>query len=178
MGDARKKAGNAQSLSIFVELTRGCRGCATNTSHRRFFGLAACSITGGTTRATAPRKRIALVRTNDTARGAPCKVTLESYFVRLPRTSLRPYFDSTARFIAAAFLLLAEQAISEQKMALKILRLIGVLDCVGVKKTTLYRWIREGKFPAPVQLGARSVGWRAADVQQWVESRQSTRGQA
>ncbi|WP_404843025.1 helix-turn-helix transcriptional regulator [Burkholderia thailandensis] len=38
-------------------------------------------------------------------------------------------------------------------MALKILRLIGVLDCVGVKKTTLYRWIREGKFPAPVQLG-------------------------
>ncbi|WP_244122063.1 helix-turn-helix transcriptional regulator [Burkholderia gladioli] len=72
----------------------------------------------------------------------------------------------------------AEQAISEQKMALKILRLIGVLDCVGVKKTTLYRWIREGKFPAPVQLGARSVGWRATDVQQWVESRQSTRGQA
>ncbi|WP_186161280.1 helix-turn-helix transcriptional regulator, partial [Burkholderia gladioli] len=31
---------------------------------------------------------------------------------------------------------------------------------------------------APVQLGARSVGWRATDVQQWVESRQSTRGQA
>ncbi|WP_260428508.1 helix-turn-helix transcriptional regulator [Burkholderia stagnalis] len=103
---------------------------------------------------------------------------MHDYFVRLPQTSLRPYFDSTARFIAAAFLFFAEQAISEQKMALKILRLIGVLDCVGVKKTTLYRWIREGKFPAPVQLGARSVGWRATDVQQWVESRQSTRGQA
>ncbi|WP_244125766.1 helix-turn-helix transcriptional regulator [Burkholderia gladioli] len=103
---------------------------------------------------------------------------MQEYFVRLPQTSLRPYFDSTARFIAAAFLLLAEQAISEQKMALKILRLIGVLDCVGVKKTTLYRWIRDGKFPAPVQLGARSVGWRATDVQQWLESRQSTRGQA
>ncbi|WP_254603571.1 helix-turn-helix transcriptional regulator [Burkholderia lata] len=103
---------------------------------------------------------------------------MQDYFVRLPQTSLCSYFDSTVRFIAAAFLLLAEQAIFEQKMALKILRLIGVLDCVGVKKTTLYRWIREGKFPAPVQLGARSVGWRATDVQQWVESRQSTRGQA
>ncbi|WP_423393129.1 helix-turn-helix transcriptional regulator [Burkholderia sp. LMG 21824] len=62
-------------------------------------------------------------------------------------------------------------------MALKLLRLIGVLDHVGVKKTTLYRWIREGKFPAPVQLGTRSVGWRANDIQQWIESRQSTRGQ-
>ncbi|KGX50824.1 prophage CP4-57 regulatory family protein [Burkholderia pseudomallei TSV44] len=63
-------------------------------------------------------------------------------------------------------------------MVFKLLRLVGVLDTVGVKKTTLYRWIREGKFPAPVQLGARSVAWRATDVQQWVESRQSTRGQA
>ncbi|POS09189.1 MULTISPECIES: helix-turn-helix transcriptional regulator [Burkholderia] len=63
-------------------------------------------------------------------------------------------------------------------MAFKVLRLVGVLDTVGVKKTTLYRWIREGTFPAPVQLGARSVGWRAADVEQWVESRQSTRGPA
>ncbi|WP_186082031.1 helix-turn-helix transcriptional regulator [Burkholderia gladioli] len=63
-------------------------------------------------------------------------------------------------------------------MAFKVLRLIGVLDTVGVKKTTLYRWIREGTFPAPVQLGIRSVGWLATDVQQWVESRQSTRGQA
>ncbi|MEV9633324.1 AlpA family phage regulatory protein [Burkholderia pseudomallei] len=63
-------------------------------------------------------------------------------------------------------------------MALKLLRLIGVLDTVGVKKTTLYRWIREGTFPAPVRLGTRSVGWHAADVQPWIESRQSTRGQA
>ncbi|MET1534025.1 helix-turn-helix transcriptional regulator [Burkholderia sola] len=103
---------------------------------------------------------------------------MQSYFVRFPQTSLRSYFDSAAGFIAASFPLLSEQAIFEQKMALKILRLIGVLDCVGVKKTTLYRWIREGKFPAPVQLGTRSVGWRAQDVQNWVESRQSTREQA
>ncbi|WGS46958.1 AlpA family phage regulatory protein [Burkholderia sp. JSH-S8] len=51
-------------------------------------------------------------------------------------------------------------------MALKILRLVGVLDSVGVKKTTLYRWIREGSFPAPIRLGARSVGWRQRDVEQ------------
>lgn len=173
-----KKAGNAQSLSIFCRADERVPGVCYQHIPPAIFGLAACSIIGGTTRAPAPRKRIALVRTNDTARGAPCKVTLQDYFVRLLETSLRPYFDSTARFIAAAFLFFAEQAISEQKMALKILRLIGVLDCVGVKKTTLYRWIREGKFPAPVQLGTRSVGWRAQDVQNWVESRQSTREQA
>ncbi|CAN2528752.1 helix-turn-helix transcriptional regulator [Burkholderia pseudomallei] len=59
-------------------------------------------------------------------------------------------------------------------MAFKILRISSVLDCVGVKKTTLYRWIKEGNFPAPIQLGARSVGWRQCDVEQWIESRQST----
>ncbi|HDR8861627.1 AlpA family phage regulatory protein [Burkholderia stagnalis] len=60
-------------------------------------------------------------------------------------------------------------------MAAKILRLNCVLDAVGVKKSCIYQWVREGRFPAPVRLGARSVGWLEADVEAWLMSRQSTR---
>jgi prophage regulatory protein len=49
-------------------------------------------------------------------------------------------------------------------MVAKILRLNGVLDVVGVTKSSIYQWIRDGKFPARVHLGPRSVGWRQAEL--------------
>lgn len=60
-------------------------------------------------------------------------------------------------------------------MAIKILRLTGVLEAVGVKKSSIYQWIREGRFPAPVRLGPRSVGWPADQVEAWLATRESTR---
>lgn len=63
-------------------------------------------------------------------------------------------------------------------MATKILRLSGVLAVVGVKKTTIYKWIREKRFPAPVRLGENSVGWRECDVQAWIDARESARAEA
>ncbi|WP_070108378.1 helix-turn-helix transcriptional regulator [Burkholderia plantarii] len=59
----------------------------------------------------------------------------------------------------------------------QIVRLQGVLEQIGVKKTTLYRWIRKGAFPGPVRLGERSVGWFQCDVSRWIDSRQPTRNQ-
>lgn len=52
-----------------------------------------------------------------------------------------------------------------------MLRLPAVLDRVGVHEATLYRWMREKKFPAPVRLGANSVAWREHDVDEWLASR-------
>ncbi len=43
----------------------------------------------------------------------------------------------------------------------------------GIAKTTLWRWIREGRFPKPVRLGANCIAWRADDVNQWINSRPS-----
>ena len=37
----------------------------------------------------------------------------------------------------------------------------------GVSRVTRWRWIRAGKFPAPVQLGVNSVGWRGSDLIAW-----------
>ena len=38
---------------------------------------------------------------------------------------------------------------------------------LGVKRHTLYRWIKDRKFPRPVKLGENTVAWRAADIQAW-----------
>ncbi|MFP3567718.1 helix-turn-helix transcriptional regulator [Paraburkholderia sp. SIMBA_030] len=53
----------------------------------------------------------------------------------------------------------------------KILRLPGVLEMVGVKKTTIYEWVKLDLFPRPVRLGARAVGWLESDVSAWLATR-------
>lgn len=41
----------------------------------------------------------------------------------------------------------------------------------GKKRSTIYKAIREGNFPKPVQLGAQSVAWRKSDLDKWIASR-------
>lgn len=50
------------------------------------------------------------------------------------------------------------------------LRLRDVKVRTGLAGSTIYRKIQLGEFPAPVKLGARSVGWRRADVERWEKS--------
>ena len=57
----------------------------------------------------------------------------------------------------------------------RLVRLPEVLAIVGVSKSTLYAWVENGLFPAPVRLGPRAVAWRACDVARWLESRPSAR---
>lgn len=53
----------------------------------------------------------------------------------------------------------------------KLLRLPGVIECTGLPRTTLYRYIKQGTFPAPVALGTRSIAWKSDEVRAWIESR-------
>ena len=46
----------------------------------------------------------------------------------------------------------------------------------GVPRSTLYAKVAEGEFPTPIKLGQRSVGWSAAEVEAWIDSRISQRG--
>ncbi|MFT0172092.1 helix-turn-helix transcriptional regulator [Paraburkholderia mimosarum] len=58
-------------------------------------------------------------------------------------------------------------------MSERILRLPDVMATVGVKKTTIYGWVKRGDFPLPVRLGARAVGWRERDLDDWLAKRVS-----
>lgn len=38
-------------------------------------------------------------------------------------------------------------------------------------RTTLYRRIRRGEFPAPIRVGSRNVAWRKSEIDAWESSR-------
>lgn len=53
----------------------------------------------------------------------------------------------------------------------RIIRIAGVEDLVGLKKSTIYKLAQQNEFPAPVRIGARATGWSEAAVLKWVQER-------
>ena len=53
----------------------------------------------------------------------------------------------------------------------KCLRMRVVAQIIGVSPVTIYRYIREGSFPAQIKIGKRAVAWRASDIDAWIKSR-------
>ena len=51
-----------------------------------------------------------------------------------------------------------------------LLRLPQVLAMVGFAKSTLYRKINAGLFPAPIKLSANLVVWKKQEVMEWIAS--------
>jgi prophage regulatory protein len=61
---------------------------------------------------------------------------------------------------------------------ISFLRLPSVLDQTAMSRSSLYSLIRTGEFPAPVQLGPRTVGWLRSEVQTWATERVRVRDAA
>ena len=53
----------------------------------------------------------------------------------------------------------------------RFLRLPEVLERTGLSRSTIYLRLAEGRFPQPVALGGRAVGWIEAEVDEWVRER-------
>lgn len=53
-------------------------------------------------------------------------------------------------------------------MATAILRLPTVKARTGLSRSTIYLRISEGRFPKPVSLGGRAVGWVEAEITDWL----------
>lgn len=51
------------------------------------------------------------------------------------------------------------------------LRQPQVLTAVPVSDATLWRWIKQKKFPAPVKLGPGVTAWRADEVLAWAQGK-------
>ena len=43
-----------------------------------------------------------------------------------------------------------------------------------VSPATIYRWIKEGRFPKPIHLGPNMVRWKASDIESWVAERETS----
>ena len=59
----------------------------------------------------------------------------------------------------------------EQRRITRLIRLKEVQHRVGLGRSTIYRWMAEGKFPKPVQLGGYAVAWAEEDINSWILER-------
>lgn len=59
-------------------------------------------------------------------------------------------------------------------MATVILRLPSVKARTGLSRSTIYQRISEGRFPKPVSLGGRAVGWVEVEITDWLNQQIET----
>ena len=57
------------------------------------------------------------------------------------------------------------------KPPIRFLRISEVQARTGLSRSTIYAWSAEGRFPAPVRLGGRAVGWIESEIDAWLRER-------
>jgi prophage regulatory protein len=65
-------------------------------------------------------------------------------------------------------------------MSANILRLRALTARIGLSRSTIYERMAAGKFPTPISLGGRAVGWLESEIDDWLnhqidQSRQAQR---
>ena len=48
---------------------------------------------------------------------------------------------------------------------------------LGVRRSTLYKWLLQGKFVKPIHLSPGCVRWRRTELEDWINSRPKTVGE-
>lgn len=51
----------------------------------------------------------------------------------------------------------------------RILRIKSVLERTGLSRSTLYRKIRDGTFPAQIPISTRCMGWKESKISDWLQ---------
>ncbi len=54
------------------------------------------------------------------------------------------------------------------RQPISILRRKAVEARTGLSRSTIYDYICAGRFPAPIRVGERAVGWIASEVDAWL----------
>lgn len=54
---------------------------------------------------------------------------------------------------------------------MKILKLPCVLEKTGLSRSSVYDLKKRGLFPQALKLSARSIGWKEADIENWLNDR-------
>lgn len=53
----------------------------------------------------------------------------------------------------------------------KIVRAHELQEWIGLSRTTVWRLIKLGDFPAPIRLHGAAVAWRECDINEWLNTR-------
>ena len=58
----------------------------------------------------------------------------------------------------------------------RIIRLKTVLSRTGLSRSTIYRKIAEGTFPAQLKISTKGTGWHESDINRWISVPSGSRG--
>ncbi|AGM42904.1 helix-turn-helix transcriptional regulator [Aeromonas dhakensis] len=58
---------------------------------------------------------------------------------------------------------------------MKLLKLKDVIAMTSLSKASVYRQMNDGKFPASVKIGPRSVAWVSSEIELWIEEKRNLR---
>lgn len=64
-----------------------------------------------------------------------------------------------------------EKGATAPRRVTRLIRLPEVQHRVGLGRSTIYRWMADGKFPKPVQLGGYAVAWSEEEIAEWIIDR-------
>ena len=53
----------------------------------------------------------------------------------------------------------------------RIMRVLELLSKTGMSRTSIWRAVRAGSFPAPIQLGQNMVGWFEDEIDEYLATR-------
>ena len=63
------------------------------------------------------------------------------------------------------------------KMEKKLLRIADVIEMTSMSRSTLWRLVKTGQFPAPLKVGGpkgRAVRWLRVDIEEWIANLERT----
>jgi prophage regulatory protein len=66
---------------------------------------------------------------------------------------------------------------SPARGGVRILRQRQVLELLGISSSTLWEWVRKGRFPRPISLGPNTRAWLPEEIDQHLLARAKERDQ-
>ena len=59
----------------------------------------------------------------------------------------------------------------------RLLRRTEVEVRTGLSRTSIYRLMREGRFPEPLKIGSKAVRWPESEIADWLAARPRAKGE-
>lgn len=59
----------------------------------------------------------------------------------------------------------------EPERPTRLIRISEVQHRVGLGRSTIYRWMAQGRFPKPARLSGHSVAWIEGEIDAWIAAR-------
>ena len=52
----------------------------------------------------------------------------------------------------------------------KLIRIPRVMELIGIKKSTVWLWVKQGKLPQPNKLSSRVTVWRESEIIEYIQN--------